>query len=98
MSNKLKPVAQISVNRYTKHRSLLACRDVQDLNEGDKLYAIPEGYQLVKTELLAEISSMCIGQISRRIPICAEYVGRRIHEETGLTEPELWKAAREQGE
>ena len=47
--NQLKPVAIIAVNNDTKKRSVTSLYGLQELNKGTILYAIPEGYALVKT-------------------------------------------------
>lgn len=66
----------------------------QELNEWNKR-TTPEGYTLVKTELLADISSMCIGAIAMSIPLDAELIGSEIYRATGMAHPELHEAAKE---
>ncbi len=67
----------------------------QELNEWNKR-TVPEGYTLVKTVFLYEISSMCIGALTMNIPLDAQYIGNEIYNATGMTQPELAKAAKEQ--
>ena len=66
----------------------------QELNEWNKR-TVPEGYTLVKTEFLYEISSMCVGALTLSIPLDAQYIGSEIYNATGMTQPELAKSAKE---
>lgn len=42
-------------------------------------------------ECLAEISSMCVGEVAMNYKLDAAYIGNMIYEATGLTQTELVK-------
>ena len=97
MSDKLKPTCTIGyddeLNLDIEWHGASSMADLP--KAGIKLYVIPPGYTLVKTELLADISSMCIGAIAMSIPLDAELIGSEIYRATGMTHPELNEAAKE---
>jgi hypothetical protein len=60
-----------------------------------KAWLAEQGMIAVKVELLSNISSACVGEIAMGYRLDAQSIGDLIYQETGMTQPELYKAAQE---
>jgi hypothetical protein len=57
----------------------------------DHLESTPQHINAIKA--LAEISSMCVGELAMGYKLDAQAIGQLIYEATGLTQPQLQEAA-----
>lgn len=87
--SELKPVACRLKNPNDDYPELLVDGDYYRshmVSNAVPLYAIPEGYALVKLKPLAV---MCVGNLKMSYSMDAHEIGQPIYEATGLTNPEL---------
>ena len=82
-------------------QEVISIKNFENLDESEKedadlipLYAMPGEMQLVPISLLADISSMCVGQLTMGYPLDANSIGQMIFEATGMTQLELDHTAR----
>jgi hypothetical protein len=66
--------------------------------EDIQAYLSEHGLVAVPLELLAGISSMCVGEIAMGYKVDAQAVGEMIYEATGMTQPELHAAQEKSNE